>query len=329
MSRTYRAAAALCLLLAACARDEGAREGSPAETARATSPRPSNQSGGDGGIGGTGLFGTVTALGSVEMNGVDVELNDQTSIAGADDLVVGATLLVEAIRNGDELTADRIQAYHPVTGAITEIEQAGLKITVLGTTVELSGLPAVFDETGTAIEPSELALGDHVAVSGIWHSPSVVATRIDIVDGATPSSISGLLLEDGGGYRIGNTWIDPACCADVEAGQFARFEGAYYRGVLVADERAFGASYLFSDEVAELVVEAFLAPNPNDDGFHLSGFGILMDPDSPVMPEVGDRSLLIGAYDGSFQIEHSYELPDEAAERALVLDRIDVERLLP
>jgi hypothetical protein len=70
------------------------------------------------------------------------------------------------------------------------------------------------------------------------------------------------------------------------------------------------------------VVEAFLARNATDPGFHLSGFGIPMDPASPAPATVGQRAIFVGRLDEAFLIERNYPLPEDPAARARALDRI-------
>ncbi|MEO1018312.1 MAG: DUF5666 domain-containing protein [Pseudomonadota bacterium] len=302
------------------------------ELARQDDPKPPeqpDQPDGDGGIGGTGLFGTVTALGSVMLNGLNVQIEPITSIRQDSMLEVGATLLIEARAGANGYVADRIAAYYPLVGPIDRVDSGGQALSVLGTSVEIGPEVRVYDEAGEAIDRQTLRPGDDVAISGIWRNRSVVATRIDRRPADASAAVSGLLREDVRGVRIGATTLDPSCCLNLEAGQYVGFEGAYLEDVFVPTSRNVGAQQLFSEGVRELVVEAYLARNPNDDGFHLSGFGIVMDPESPATPAVDDRSLFIGSYDGEFRIERSIILPSDQTARAAMLDQLDVESLLP
>ena len=264
----------------------------------------------EGGLGGTGVFGTVTGFGSVRLNGLRVELPDGVGTAG---LAVGDTVALETVREGEALVARRLAPVHPLVGPVERVAADGL--TVMGTPVTL-GDGAVLDGT--------VRSGDWVAVSGIWRSGTVVATRVAPATPGATAQVAGLLLGEGPRRTIGGTTVDLACCGAAATG-FATVRGRYVGGVLVAEE---ASSQLFAPTVRWLVVEAFLARNPADPGYHLSGFGIPMDPASPVPPTVGERSVFVGRLDGDFLIERSYPLPEDAAARQRALEAIGAGALL-
>ena len=302
----------LALLLAACApagdRPLRTAAGSDHEEGGigGTGLRPDEE----GGLGGTGLFGTVTGFGSIRLNGLRVELPEGLSTAG---LAVGDTVAVEAVAEGETLIARRLVPIHPLVGPVDRVEAGGLS--VMGTMVTL-GDGAVLDGTPRA--------GDWVAVSGIWRSGAVVATRVTPAAPAATAQVAGLLLGEGRQRMIGGTAVDLACCGEPATG-YAVVSGRYADGALVAETTS---AQLFAPSVRWLVVEAFLARNPADPGFHLSGFGIPMDPASPVPPTVGQRSVFVGRLDGDFLIERSYPLPEDPAARQRTLEGIGAGALL-
>ena len=267
----------------------------------------------EGGLGGTGVFGTVTGFGSIRLNGLRVEIPADLSTQG---LAVGDTVAVEATREGQELVARRLTPLHPLVGPIDRIEAGALS--VMGTPVTLGD---------GAVLSDGLRSGEQVEVSGIWRSGTVVATRVTRVGQGVQAQVAGLLLGQGPNRRIGGTAVDLGCCADTAAG-FAAVRGRYDGAALVAETVAAGTAELFAPRVRWLVVEAFLARNPADPGFHLSGFGIPMDPASPVPPTVGQRSVFVGRLDGDFLIERSYPLPEDAAARRRALEGIGAGALL-
>jgi hypothetical protein len=233
------------------------------------------------------------------------------------DLAVGDTVAVEAARAGQGLVARRLTPLHPLVGPVDKVE--GRQLSVMGTTVTLSDGAVVADG---------LRAGDLVEVSGIWRSGAVVATRVTRARPDAMAQVAGLLLGEDARRTIGGTAVDLGCCDDTALG-FAAVRGRYDGTALVAEDVTAGTSALFAPEVRWLVVEAFLARNPADPGFHLSGFGIPMDPASPVPPTVGQRSVFVGRLDRDFLIERSYPLPEGSEARLRALDGIGADALLP
>ena len=68
----------------------------------------------DSGIGGSGLFGTITGFASVCVNGVEVRIGAETSIerfgraAAPSELAVGHVVWIEAARRGGQLHAEQV-----------------------------------------------------------------------------------------------------------------------------------------------------------------------------------------------------------------------------
>lgn len=267
----------------------------------------------EGGLGGTGVFGTITGFGSIRLNGLTIALPAGMPMTG---LQVGDTVAVEAVLDGQALQAVRVTPVVALAGPIDGLDPARGMVSVMGTPVQLER-----EELGIGLAP-----GEKVAVSGIWRSGTVVATRIVRAVGGE-EHISGLLTGTGGSGRIGGTPIDLACCTDVATG-YAYVRGRFVAGRLVASEVRAGTGALFAPEVRRLVVEAFLARNPDDPGYHLSGFGIPMDPASRVAPAVGERAIFVGRLDGSFTIARSYPLPEDPAARREALERLAPAALL-
>ena len=273
----------------------------------------------EGGIGGTGIFGTVTAFGSIVVNGLTVDVGEgvietQASIVGRNlPLTVGSTVLVEANPAGDGWIAERASLYLPIVGPVSAIDASSGKLTVMGTEILLDDNVTITDRRGTKdgriIRLTSIAPADRLAVSGLWRGGAVVATRIDRLDDDGPDSLRGLLLTAPEGAVVGGTRLSPDCCDDLESPAYVDLLGDYREGRLVIDRLDVGHALLFSDRVDQLVVEAFLARDPDGEGFHLSGFGIPADQTGDVAAEPGVRSLFVGAYDDAFRIRQSVPLP--------------------
>jgi len=129
----------------------------------------------DRGIGGTGIVGTVTAFGSVWVNGLRVELptGAQVRIEGqpatVDDVRIGQVIAVTAATGGPTgLSARLLDVRYAVAGPVERI--AGDTATILGQTIE----------TESALGRDALAPGAWVAVSGLRRPDGAIAAgRID------------------------------------------------------------------------------------------------------------------------------------------------------
>jgi len=136
---------------------------------------------GDRGIGGTGIVGTVTAFGSVWVNGLRVDLPPTVTVRiegrAADSAAVriGHLVAMTAAPGGPTgLEARTLDVRYAVAGPVERVEKA--VALVLGQRVELADLR----------EWPALVPGAWVAVSGLRRSDgAIVASRID---GWTPSS---------------------------------------------------------------------------------------------------------------------------------------------
>ena len=272
----------------------------------------------EGGLGGTGVFGTITGLGSIHLNGLRVEIPAAVDASGLD---VGDTVAVETVRSDGTLTARSLADILPLVGPVDRLDPERRQLSVMGTPVVLDDGAIVADRSGSVLEVAQLEVGEWLQVSGIWRSGAVVASRLVRVPAGADARVTGLLGGQGTIRSIGGTAVDLTCCSATPAG-FASVAGSYRDGRLVAERSASGTATLFAPSVDRLVVEAFLARNPDDPGFHLSGFGIPMDPASPVPPAVGQRSIFVGRLDGDFLIERSYPVPGDRAARLRALDEV-------
>ncbi|MCP4384818.1 MAG: hypothetical protein GY798_25965 [Hyphomicrobiales bacterium] len=128
----------------------------------------------EGGIGGTGIVGTLMDFGSLIVNGLRVETDAQTaysSTVGAFDpaqLAVGQSLTIEATGSEKGLLPRRVHVTYPLVGRVEFTDEVGSRLRV-------AGIDVIADiGTVTEIQP-----GARVLVSGIWRGESVVAGLID------------------------------------------------------------------------------------------------------------------------------------------------------
>lgn len=287
----------------------------------------------DGGIGGTGVFGSVTGLGSLRVNGLLLETSAATAFEILDGAAVlpGDTVAAEAVRRdgGGRLLATRVAVFHPLLGPLERTAGGGW--TVLGTRLLLAADIPVRDSRGEPVSPAALRPGQAVAASGLWRDEAVVATSLRLLDGAAATApvvaLRGLLRAEGGALVVGGTRVDMRGLPTVPA--VGSFVTAYGRrgsgGGLVAEVIEERPLAVFSGRVSALSVEGFVAPNRDAPGHHLSGFGLQLDPSSPVPPRPGVRQVLLGRYRDLFRVDDGLPLPADGAGRRQALAGAAVE----
>lgn len=274
----------------------------------------------EGGIGGTGIFGTVTALGSLRVNGLRVETGPGTILeASAGGVRPGEVVAVEAERDGAALRARRVAVFEPLLGPADILPDGGLA--VLGTPVRMGAEVPLRAADGVAVPRSALRPGTRVAVSGLWQGDAVVATSLRLDPGEGPATLRGQLRRRGFAWQVGGTRLRfPGPVGDLGEEGFVTLRGAPGPdGLLVEslDERPLG---VFTRRVAALSVEGFAARNRGAPGFHLSGFGLPFDATSPAVPPTGERRLLLGRYGAAFRVVDSLALPADPGRRTEALE---------
>lgn len=134
------------------------------------------QPSGDGrGIGGTGIVGTISAFGSIWVNGVEVDYREDQTVslydrpATSKDLRVGQVVAVEAEPHADRLVARSIEVRHAVVGPVTSIDARNGTMQVLGQRVRM---PAG-DPRSETLRP-----GQWVSVSGLREPKGVIVASL-------------------------------------------------------------------------------------------------------------------------------------------------------
>ncbi|MGF1502725.1 MAG: DUF5666 domain-containing protein [Paracoccaceae bacterium] len=265
----------------------------------------------EGGIGGTGIIGVVTALGSIRVNGLRVGFTPETRIEdvlGARSrasLRSGQSVTVEAAGLGRDLVAARVRVDYPLVGAIDRVAGDGRSLTVLGTEVVL--------------EPLAVALagvGDRVAVSGLWDGDRVIAARVDLLRDDGPEAMAGVLRADG---RLGGLYPLAAAGTLPEAGRFVTLTGRRDGERFVVASAREGRFEGAAGPLARLSVEGFLEPVRSAPGVAVSGLGHSFDRGADLSGVGARRGLFVGPYTGEFEVEAVLPLPSAARERADLL----------
>ncbi len=129
------------------------------------------------GFGGTGIIGTISAFGSIWVNGVEIEYDPTTPIKnplGAESpLKLGQQVVVETQKGSSRSNpkAQQIQVFVPIAGKISQ--RQGNQITVEGQTITIQGHTLLDKEV-------DLTPGHYIAING-YHTASGtwMATRVN------------------------------------------------------------------------------------------------------------------------------------------------------
>jgi hypothetical protein len=288
----------------------------------------------DGGIGGTGVFGSIVNRpgpdARLAINGLWVETSaatvfDDTTAGFAPPRRLphaGETVAIEATASGAaRLVAGRVATFHPLVGPLRRLPDGGMA--VLGTRVEVPTGTPVHGPTGRNLTPRHLVAGAPVAVSGLWRGETVLATHVAMLDGTPQATVRGLLRRQGSALLVGGTRLlaDAAMLQQAAPGNFVVAAGNPGSGPDSVQLSALETRPLavFAGRVSALSVEGFLAPNLSTPGFHLSGFGLPLDPASRIGPPRGARQVMLGRYRERFLAQTALDLPADAMGRARVL----------
>lgn len=122
-----------------------------------------HQQGSSSGFGGTGIVGTITGFGSIWVNGIEIEYDENTPIKSdlsekKVELKIGQQVVLETKPDNLETIADHIQVHYPIAGKIESVNKE--QIQVNGHKVTIS--PATLRDDGLKLEK-----GAYIAVSAI------------------------------------------------------------------------------------------------------------------------------------------------------------------
>jgi len=262
-----------------------------------------------GGIGGTGIVGTLTDFGSLIVNGLRVEVAADFPVTSAfgpirpADLAIGQQVTVEAAGEAGTLIARRVHLTHPVVGRL--VAAPGGLLRVAGVLVVL--------EPGAIVAARS---GETVAVSGLWRRDRVVASRIDRVRSGQ-DAVAGTLRRDPatGTWSIGSlpVVLPPDAMPQDEgyATAAGRVEGGALRAAKLDQGRFTGAA----GPLVALSVEGYLAPTDAAPFHTVDGLGHSFAPETRLDPYLGQRTLFRGGYDGLFVLQEGIALAEDLARR--------------
>lgn len=264
-----------------------------------------------GGIGGTGIVGTLTDFGSLIVNGLRVEIPADLAVETAlgtvsqGQLALGHTLTIEANRPGSNLTAQRVRLVHPVIGQVQSPTPDGKQLVV-------GGIP-IMVEAGAPLD-----IPDHgmVAVSGAWRQTMIVASRIEPAQPDPVMGVSGTLRPTRTGeWTIGSLPIMLPIGTKAVPGAFATASGMLKNGTLFAQSVQIGRFTGAAGPLVSLSVEGYFAPTATAPFHTIDGLGHQLSAKSDLSGLIGRRVLLSGSYDGLFVVENGDVLPEAFDQR--------------
>ena len=258
-----------------------------------------------GGIGGTGIVGTLTDFGSLIVNGLRVNVPVGLPVGTAfgpvaqDRLAVGQNLTIEAETITGGLIARRVDIVHPVIGMLEDVSASGREQRVAGIAVQV--------ERGAFVQADP---GQQVAVSGVWNSDTIVASRVVAIEVAPRVIVSGTARRAAasGGWAIGAMPVLLPDDGSVEDGSFAVASGFLHGAALNVTSLRSGRFVGAAGALTALSVEGFLAPTPEAPFHSVDGLGHSFSEDAVLEPYVGKRTLFTGGYTGAFDVQNGLVL---------------------
>ena len=263
----------------------------------------------EGGIGGTGIVGTLYGFGSLRINGLRVLLDGTTrytmpfGAVSRDMLAPGQVLTVSARRTADGIIARDVSVDYTLVGIL---HHDGGRTTV-------NGVPLL--NAGAAL--GDGSPGTRVAVSGTWTRDGVRPSRIDPAPGR-PDAIGGTVVATAtGATGIGGVPVTGAQLPGT--GAYAVVLGRFGAGGFTADRVQSGRFAGFS-ALSLLSVDGYLEPSPTAPGLRIAGLGHNFARDVRLAAIGQRRAIYFGRYNGLFGANRGYIVPDELSARARLLD---------
>lgn len=258
----------------------------------------------EGGIGGTGIVGTVYGAGALSVNGLGVDVTTRTAIRSAfgrvntASLAPGQVLTIEAQKDRSGIKARDIFIDYALVGTLQQN----------GASASVNGVPLV--DWRSALGQGQA--GQRVAVSGVWTPSGVRPNRIDAAP-AGPDLIAGTF----NGRQIGGVTLATGATLP-DRGSYTVALGQAGDGGFDVERFRTGRFATFSG-LRLLSVDGYLEPTRNAPGFRIAGLGHSFARNAELSQIGGRRAIYFGPYSGRFDARVGYIVPDRytARQRAL------------
>ncbi len=283
----------------------------------------------EGGVGGTGIIGTVHDSGGLSVNGLkvalqpDVKLIDAFGARALSRLGTGHSVTLIAAEAEGTVRSTTIGLVQPLIGPVETVAHGGRFLRCLGVRVLVEPNAPLVGPDG---QPFVLRAGLRVAISGVWRGEAVVASRIELLAPRGPMVMAGVLRQDDGGLRMGALrLILPSATPRPAAGSFATAIGQRSGDLFIAERFVPGrfAGLSAPAPLKRLSVEGYLEATAAAPGYTVSGLGHSFDADAKVAPLAGQRALFVGPYDGDFRVAYGLPLPEDVTRRGTLLASLD------
>lgn len=176
----------------------------------------------DRGLGGTGVIGTITEFGSIWVNGLEIELNEETDIlldgepAKESDLRLGQQVAVLAFQENEQWWAQSIQVQHALIGVVEAVTGSD-QWTIQGVDIH--------SDQNLAHNLEPLRVGNTVKVSGYFVGDVLYATDFSLSESEEHWRVHGpVIAHDDGRLTIGSIEL-PEAMQTVEEGEWVTLIG--------------------------------------------------------------------------------------------------------
>jgi hypothetical protein len=274
----------------------------------------------EGGLGGTGIVGTLMGFGSLIVNGFRVDTDPETTFSSTiglfdpGSLAIGQTLTIEAVASAEGLLAKRVHVTYPLVGRAEVMPGRPGRLRVAGVDVEAE------PDGMTAVSP-----GQRVLVSGVWRGNRVIAGRIDPAPGISVSAIAGAVSVEHGTGRLvlGGRPLRLAQGLKAPAdGSFVTVIGRALADRFVADQIVEGRFTGAAGSLVQLSVDGYLDPTETAPGFTIAGLGHSFDAEAKLSAFRNDRALFTGPYVGVFAVQTGIILPEQFQARQAIIEEL-------
>ena len=242
----------------------------------------------EGGIVGTGIapagiYGVITGLGSIHVNGQRVVYDPGLLVHSplgsmtAEMLEPGDVVAVMADPEGDDWRARSIDRVFALIGPIESVARGSF--TVMGSQV--------------LADAGELEPGDWVAVSGLWQENALSASDIEPIPPQDHALVQGTWKRTPDGVTIGGARLEGISPTHAGPGEVLSAEGQPIPGGISAERLSFG---IFPDSAGLVLAEGYLADARDGSGMYiLLGSGLVAYTENPGMIDPEQRILSCGS----------------------------------
>jgi hypothetical protein len=253
----------------------------------------------EGGLTGTGISGIITHLGSFYVNDQRVTYSDDATansvlgLISASELRPGDTVATQVQLQRGTWVAQSIRQIHPIVGPISEM--TNIQVKVMGTSIDIS-----------AIKPSKIAIGDWIAVSGLWRDHEVVASRVVQIPPQEQAHILGSYVppQEGQELTLGESSIRGLIPQHAKRGDVIRISGQPLFDGLNAQELSLG---LFDQPLGLVLAQGYLSRPSSNGHYTILGSGLSAFTDTPSM--IQNAEVITSCGRGAYLINDASSFP--------------------